>query len=435
MFTISKDRKLTATLIKSAIEYNEMEREKYNKLERYYRGEHEILDRVKPLTAKNTRIVVNHPNYIVDISVGYLLGNPVEYQVSDQYNIDEIKNQYKKQTIADLDNEIAKDTATFGTQYELVYNSENEVRSKDIDVRNAICVYDDTVEHNKMFGIIYSLGKKKGEYLDITVYDNNSKYQCASSDKQIVIGKPEPHKFGKVPLIEYRNNSEHIGDFEQVISLIDAYNILQSDRVNDKEQLVEAILVGYGVTLEKEQMADLRNNRTAFGLPIDSKMEYLIKMMDEGQVDILRKTLENDIHKISKVPNMSDENFAGDSSGVAIRYKLLAFEQHISSKSRFFEKGLKERFELYNNYLVSINKMSIVPTYELDIRFKKNLPQNELEISQVINNLSGFVDDETLVGLLPFVTDAKKTVEVNAQEEQEKYKAEAQAFGTPNPTE
>ena len=45
------------------------------------------------------------------------------------------------------------------------------------------------------------------------------------------IGKDEPHAFGKVPIIEYKNNPEFLGDFEPVISLIDAYNLLQSDRV------------------------------------------------------------------------------------------------------------------------------------------------------------------------------------------------------------
>jgi len=43
--------------------------------------------------------------------------------------------------------------------------------------------------------------------------------------------------------------------------------------------------------------------------------------------------------KISMVPNMSDENFVGNYSGVALRYKLLTFEQAIKNKERFFEKA------------------------------------------------------------------------------------------------
>ncbi len=434
MFTVSKDSALSVEIIENAIEYNEEERRNYDKLERYYKGDHDILYRLKPPTSKNTRIVVNHANYIVDTTIGYLLGNPVEYQVNEGFDIEEIKQQYKKQTISDLDHEIAKDISVFGTQYELVYNLDNDIKSKDIDVRNCVCIYDDTVEHNKMFGIIYRKTEKEDVYEDVVVYDSSFKYQCSDISGKITIGDKEPHQFGAVPIIEYRNNSDHMGDFEQVISLIDAYNILQSDRVNDKEQLVEAILVGYNVNLEKPQMAELLENRTMFGLPMDSKVEYLIKALDEGQVDILRQTLEKDIHKIAKVPNMSDENFVGNASGVAIRYKLLAFEQSVSNKERYFEKGLLERFELYNNYLVNINKMSLVPRYEVDVIFKRNLPQNDLETSQMINNLSGFVDDETLVGQISFVDDAKEVVEKKKKESEEEMNKEVAQFATFEPT-
>jgi len=432
MFTVSKDSELSVAMIKDAIEYNEEKRDRYNKLERYYKGQHDILDRIKPPTNKNTRIVVNHANYIVDVSIGYLLGNPVEYKVSDGFDIEEIKKQYKMQTISDLDHEIAKDLSIYGIQYELVYNVDNDIRSKDIDVRNAVCIYDDTVEHNKMFGVIYRKGDKKDKFEDVVVYDSNFKYQCNDDKGNIILGESEPHQFKQVPLIEYRNNSEYMGDFEQVISLMDAYNILQSDRMNDKEQLVEAILVGYGMTLEPNQMEELLTNRTAFGLPLDSKLEYLIKSLDEGQIDILRKTIESDIHKIAKVPNMSDENFVGNASGVAIRYKLLGFEQSITNKERYFEKGLLERLELYNNYLISLSKMKAVPKYEIDVVFKRNLPQNDLEISQMVNNLTGLVDDETLVSQISFVDDAGKVVKKNKEEEDEKYSKEIEEFGTMN---
>lgn len=431
MFTVPEDTKLSVEMIEDAIAYNEEKRDDYDKFERYYRGNHDIIDRKKPPTAKNTRIVINHAKFITDTIVGYLLGNPVEYQVDEKYNIDLVLDEYKRQTISDTDHEIAKDISVFGKQYELVYNIDNEVRSKDIDVRNAICVYDDTVQHNKLFGIIYKKTDKKDVYEDVVVYDNQAKYSCVDSTGKIVIdSEPVPHVFGAVPLVEYRNNSELQGDFEQVISLIDAYNILQSDRVNDKEQLVEAILVGYGVKLEKAQMTELLVDRTLFGLPLNSKVEYLIKQMDEGQLDILRKTIENDIHKISQTPNMTDDNFVGNASGVAIKYKLLLFEQNVKNKERYFEKGLLERFELYNNYLNSINKMPTVPIYEVDVVFKRNLPQNDYEVSQMITNLSPYVDDETLVGLLTFVDSAKDVVEANRKEDEEKMKVTARQFGT-----
>ena len=233
------------------------------------------------------------------------------------------------------------------------------------------------------------------------------------------MGKTEQHAFGDVPLILYKNNPEFLGDYEPVISLIDAYNLLQSDRVNDKEQLVDAILCMYGMDFDDDQAEMLKTSRMLANLPVDGKVEYLIKTLQEGDVDILRQNLENDIHKISMVPNMSDENFVGNSSGVAIRYKLLAFEQN---KERYMEKGLMERFKLYNNFLVTKSKMSEVPVEEVDAVFKRNLPSNDFEISQMINNLADYVDAETLISQLSFIKDASEIIELKKKEDEAKPK-------------
>ena len=435
MYTLPKDTVITNQVLNEVIAYNEQCKERFNKLERYYIGLHDIVERKKDDRLSNNKVVVNHAKYITDTNVGYLLGNPVDYQASEGLEIQPLLDAYKKQTINDLDSEIAKDVSIFGLQYEYVYANENaEPKSCEVDNRNTIIVYDDTVEHNKLFGLNYR-PVYKGETLDYyeTIYaDKKVKRVYQSSDKVLKqIGKDEPHAFGDVPFICYKNNPDLLGDFESVISLIDAYNILQSDRINDKEQLVDAILCLYGATLDDEQAEELRESRMITDLPTDSKLEYLIKTLQEGDVDILRQNIEKDIHKISMTPNMSDENFVGNSSGVAIRYKLLAFEQNIKNKERYMEKGLMERFKLYNNFLFTQSKMALVPVEEVDAVFKRNLPSNDYEISQMINNLSDLVDAETLISQLSFIKDASEVIELKAKEEESKPKpAYADAFNS-----
>ena len=431
MYTLPKDTKITNKILIDVIEYNEELKKRYDRLEKYYLGRHDIFERTKEDNgAKNNKVMVNHAKYITDTNVGYLLGNPVDYQVSDNenYDIQPILDAYKKQTINDLDSEIAKDVSIFGLQYEYVYANENaEPRSCEIDNRNAIIVYDDTVEHNKLFGLIYRpvFKGKNLNYWEVIYLNDKEKilYKLyTNSLKQI--GESEPHAFGKVPLILYKNNPEFLGDFESVISLIDAYNLLQSDRVNDKEQLVDAILCMYGMDFDDEQAEMLKSSRMLANIPSDGKVEYLVKTLQESDVDILRETIENDIHKISMVPNMSDENFVGNSSGVAIRYKLLAFEQNIKNKERYMEKGLMERFELYNHFLATKSLMAEIPVEEVDAIFKRNLPSNDYEISQMINNLSDFLCNETLVSQLSFVKNAKDEVELKKLEEDSKPKSQ-----------
>ena len=81
-----------------------------------------------------------------------------------------------------------------------------------------------------------------------------------------------------------------------------------------------------------------------------------------------------------------------------------------------------ERFKLYNNFLFTQSKMELVPVEEVDAVFKRNLPSNDLETSQIINNLADFIDRETLVGQVSFVKDASEIVELKAKEDEEKPK-------------
>ena len=430
MYQVNKDTPLDASLIKKAIVYNEKRRTRFDKLDDYYMGEHVITTREKQETLMNNKLVINHAKYITDMMVGYLLGNPVDYQVNDDIDIQPILDAYKRQTMDNTDVELAKDCSIFGIKYEYVYaDEEANPCSVGLDVRNTIVIYDNSLVHNKMYAINYrpiykNSNDTEPEYYDVLAMTDKEiiKYQLKTKESAAKEISREKHAFGSVPVIEYKNNKEYLGDYEPVISLIDAYNLIQSDRVNDREQLVDAILCFYGMKFDADQMADLKEKRALSNIPVDGKVEFLTKAVNEGDVDVLRKTIEADLHKISMVPNMSDQNFVGNSSGVAIRYKLFAFEQAVKNKERFFEKGLMERFKLYNHFLSVKSKMAIVPTEEVDAVFKRNLPSNDFETSQMIANLDGIVDRELLASQLSFVKDASETVEIAEKESEEAMK-------------
>lgn len=420
MYQVPKDTPITAELIKKVIDFNEKRRARFDQLDQYYLGQQLILSREKPDTLFNNKVMVNHAKYIVDTTTGYLLGNPVDYQVNDNINIEPLLDAYKAQTMENTDFELAKGCGIFGMNYEYVYaNEESEPCSVTLDVRNTIIVYDDSMVHNKLFGVTYrpvfkdAKDQRPDAYEIVVATDKELiHYRMDFNGTSLDETDREPHFFGKVPIVEYKNNSEMLGDFEPVLSLIDAYNLIQSDRVNDREQLVDAILCFYGMDFDDEQMSELKLKRALSGIPTDGKVEFLTKAINEGDVDVLRKTIEADIHKISMVPNMSDANFVGNASGVAIRYKLLAFEQTVKNKERFFEKALMERFELYSHYLSVKSKMTEVKKEDVDAVFKRNLPSNDFETSQMITNLRGLVDDELLASQLSFVDDASDTVAI-----------------------
>lgn len=424
-YQLRRGTELTPAIIQDIIDWGDKRATALKKKLDYYQGLNDITE-TRPTQAGKATVLVNHASFITDINVAYLLGNPVQYQPTKglEDTIAPVLDAYKAETIDTLDTDLAKDISIYGIGYEYIYNDEDaQPQSVVSDPCNTVLVVDTTVQHKPLYGVIYRAVYENGDttptYYELTIVDDTMvhEYTMKSKGDTLDLVYEAPHAFGGVPLIEYINNKHRIGDFENVINLIDAYNILQSDRINDRKTLVDAILVAYGLDLDEEQVKDLKENRMVSGVPEDGKLEYLIKTVNETDTEVLRRSIENDIHKISYTPNMSDSEFAGNLSGVAISYKLFNFEHHAKDKEAYFEKGLINRFTLYFNYLRTKSKISAPDNMniatEIDAIFNRSLPKNDLETSQMIGNLktAGLVSDQTLVGQLSFIKNPAEEVE------------------------
>lgn len=304
---------------------------------------------------------------------------------------------------------------------------------------NTFVVYDDTVEQNSVFAVYYypifkddgGIDKYKCSY---QTADRVCDFELAGSLGAVIIaGEPQSHFFGAVPINEIYNNGQRQGDFEQVTSLIDAYNVLQSDRVNDKEQFVDAFLLIKGVTLgeddteKKETYAGLKENRV-LELPADgADASYLVRQFDESSVEVLRQSIVSDIHKISGVPDMSDESFAGNASGVAMKYKLLNLEEITKTKERYFAEGLRYRLKAVANIL-SVKGAEAFDVSGINIKFTRSLPANEFEIAQTVSTLSGIIPQSTLLSMIPAITDVEAAIRELGKEKAEAAKIQQAAF-------
>lgn len=128
-------------------------------------------------------------------------------------------------------------------------------------------------------------------------------------------------------------------------------------------------------------------------------------------MQVLADALEREMYKMTLTVDMSDEQFAGNSSGQALKLKLLTMDLLVKNKMRRMEQGLKERFQLYNHWLVTMGEMKPVGVEEVDVVFTVNLPINEGEVVQMVTSLQGIVDDQTLLRQLWFVSDPGEAAE------------------------
>ena len=417
------------------------------KNQRYYEADHDIKRRQKKLkTSANNRVVCNHAKDISDTATGYFMNSPISYASYDNQNkesIDKLTDAFDKADVDDVDSDNAHDMSICGVAYEYVYikQDETEIAVRNLEPDHTFLVYDDTIEQNLLFGVYYYRYKDAitSKYCyRATVctknYVNTMILEC-SGQKHQMVNEPVPHYFGNVPIIEYRNNKLCIGDFEQQISLIDAYNKLMSDRVNDKEQFVEALLVVYGSLMgddaeEVSEVMKILKENGLLELPADARAEYISRTFDENGIEVLRKAIKEDIYTFSHVPNLTDENFVGNSSGVAMEYKLLGLQMITGEKEKYYKKGLKKRIELFCNYL-NLKAIAINPN-NVKITFTRKLPKNLNELAQMIADLSGKVSTETLIEQLPFVEDATSEVEKVKQENEENVKLQQEMFKSQN---
>lgn len=422
---------LKAELIYKLIRKHANEREDLQKLKRYYIGEHSILEhkRRNP-NAPNFKTVANHAKDIADTATGYFLGSPITYNNTGKSDLDPLLVAFDNAEVDQVDTQNALNMAIYGRAYEYIYVKEglNELDSASLDVENTFIVYDDSIERRPLFAVYYYEVKddsKDTKTYQAEVFTQNLHYHIVLSDSSGSYVKKlgvEPHHLGQIPIIEYKNNNFAIGDYEQQISLIDAYNSLMGNRVNDKEQAIESILVLYGAQLgdtpeETHQAMTLLTEEGLLELPMDAKADFLKNMLDEGATEILRKALKEDIYTFSHVPNLTDEKFAGNSSGVAMEYKLLGLEMITKVKESNYKRGLRQRISIFAKYLglqqIALDANSIVP------QFSRGLPKNLLELSQVINNLEGKVTLRQLISLLPFVEDPDDEIEALNEEKQD----------------
>lgn len=406
---------------------------------RYYEGQHDILGE----NDRKNKLVCNHAKDISDTASAYFIGNPVSYKC--EKDVTALLSALEKAGADEVDGDNGLDLSIYGRCYEYVYPKEGKttLTIKNLSPENTFMVYDDSIEQEELFAVYYYIRKDDTDQTQpiyvATILTEHYKWVLNIEDiegPQALIEEPREHFMDEIPVIEYLNNKLGIGDFELQIPLIDAYNALMSDRVTDKEQFIDSILAIYGSLLGDPDAVDengdtykskLKRDRM-MEFPKDAKAEYLTKTLDESGAEILKKAIEQDIHKFSHIPCMSDESFGGNVSGVAMEFKLLGMENITKIKTRYYKKGLRKRLRLFASWL-SRSRAITVEVEDIKAVMTRSLPKNLLEISQMVANLWGKVSKKTLLAQVPFVEDVEKELQAVEKESEEALKQQQAMFG------
>jgi SPP1 family phage portal protein len=151
-------------------------------------------------------------------------------------------------------------------------------------------------------------------------------------------------------------------------------------------------------------------------LDADGSVEFLLKQINDTASENYKTRIIQDLHKLSLTPNITDEQFSNNVSGIAMKYKLYGLEQKSSIKERKMKKGLQRRIELICNFL------NISKNYDylsVTMQFTRNFIDNFADIADGVVKIAPFISKSTLLGLLPFVEDVEYELEKIEQEQSE----------------
>lgn len=406
--------------------------EHYRMLERYYDVKNDGIALRNMKTGKpNNKIFHGFARYITNMATSYFAGKAVEYLIENE--------DYKEELLRYLDDaynfdyEISKEASKKGIAYELLYvTDKSELRSRQYGAEEIIPIYsaspDEFLNGFIKLSSVYDLdGFLKEERA--VAYDKSDMYEFrrGSGSGRFELIDIKRHYLSDVPLIVYWNTQERSSDYESVISLIDAYDRAESNTANDMDYFTDAYLVikgaegglvdGSGEDIElNDSERSLRERRLLY-LDEHGDAKFLIKDSDDSSSENFKNRLFKDIFFTSQVPAMTDESFAGDLSGIAIKYKLIGLEQLAIMKENRMRLAKAKKISMITDW-INWKRSKNYDASTVKQKYTRNFTENVSEIIDNVTKLTGVVSKRTQLDILPqdIIRDTDKELETIEEE-------------------
>jgi SPP1 family phage portal protein len=354
-----------------------------NYLYDYYKGNQEIQSKSKETRVEiNNKITENRAYEIVSFKKGYTFGEPVQYiaRGTEKSIVDAINKLNDFMIECDkneLDSELAEWFYVCGVAYRMALPNKNwdvdfdesPFKIYTLDPRNTFVVRFNDLEKEIAMAVTYV--ELEGNNKLYSVYTKDTFYTI--DDLHGIISS-QPIYTG-LPVVEYVHNNARLGAFEVVISLLDAINSVQSNRLDDVEQAVNSFMAVFGADMDEKTYKQIQEWKMMV-LPDGSDVKYLTSSLHQGDVQTYVDNLYHTILTICGMPSVESGGNGGD-NGVAVHLRNGWQNAETQAKSvektfkRSERKLLKLVLRILNN--VSENTLSLS---NIDIKFARRYTDN-----------------------------------------------------------
>lgn len=432
MFYLNRERELDAALLQKMVGAFRLNIEpKLQKYKKYYDGAQAIMQKqYKDASKPCNKTVINYCANIVNSYTGYL-ATPSYISYRSEQDIEDIMQILRYNDYQSQDADFLRDALIYGVACELMFiDAAGQTRFRLINPTQSFGIYDDSLTGDLLYFVrIYKACEwDNSDIYNVDVYSDYDikHYTMAGANGALEFKGVEPHYFAQCPAnIFYLQDEKSI--FDCVITLQDAANELLSAEIDDYQAFVDSYMVLQGVDADADDIASMKENRVLV-LPEGATAAYLTKAANDTQIENIMRRIHESIYRVAQCPDFSSESFVGGvSSGIAIRYRLTGMETRAGKIEGEMKKALQRRIEIICG--IASLKLGESVFRDIEIDFKRNVPEDETALINLVNGLKGTVSDSTLLGLLPFVSDVN--AELEALTEQKAANMELYGFGAP----
>ena len=346
------------------------------------------------------KITVNFSESIVAFKNGYFLQEPATYvsrREEAKNDVDTLNEYLYRSGKHAADNELADWFHTVGKAALYVKPTDDPdipIKAYALDPRSAFVVYSLRPGKEPVFAVNMVIDEEV-VHIDVFTKDKLFRLTGAVSGRKTTpfpvynaiansLDSVETNRLGHIPIIEYRYNSVNMGAFEPVITILDAINNIQSNRVDGVEQFIQSIAIAVNCQFDDDTTAaDIRKaGMIALKSIGENKADFKIlsEELNQEQTQRLVDDLYDQVLSVCSMP-MTARKGAGsyDSTGKAAIFNN-GWEQ-AAAAARNTEDIFKESNAYFNRILVDVLKTKGLLDISL-VDFSLNFVRNETAVMQ-----------------------------------------------------
>lgn len=371
-------------------------------LREYWRGRQPILDRTKDVRPEIcNKVVENRADEIMSFKLGYQSSEPIQYVLSRDGGDTSLSDGIKElndcmfvEGKESLDAELLEWMFLCGVGYRMVEPDAEEIEhgyESDVladtapftinvpDPRSCYVVYSKMYHHRPLAAVW--CGRDEDDGWIYTVYTPKSRFTVRNG--QVV--ESAPNVIGLIPIVEYDLNNIRVGVFEKVIPLLDAINLLDSNRLDGIEQVVQALYLFKNCQIDKDSFLEM----LALGAVSVSSTEgtqgdvsLITNDLDQAQTQTVKEDLITAVHDICGMPTKNTGGANDTGSAVYMRDGYGMAEAHAKISELQFKRSEREFLRVALRICEIARKPLGVTLRDIDIAFNRRNYDNTLTKAQ-----------------------------------------------------